>query len=314
MCLYAPSFSAGITETGYPYNVNFIAGDYVKKADNKQQRRQATSKMLDIESKNRLSSTSIDELSNNPFLLECYLKTSIENTFSELLFRLTHEKYQEKKAQEFWKEILKHRDKLNKDLKRDVGILVATLDYLTNILEIIPNPKIIDDKSLEQTVESGTRDTLTGLYLRRVFDFYLEREIIKASRYSEPLSLIMLDIDNFKSVNDNYGHQTGDKILKQVGRIVLKTCRQTDLAARYGGEEISVVLPATPMEEAFVLAERLRKEIYDFYHSKQPTVSVSIGISSFNQQTNSSTNLIGEADKALYQAKSSGKNRVVKYY
>lgn len=279
------------------------------KKDSKQGKQQIIKKMLDIESKDRLSAASINKFSNDPEMLENYLKSSIESSFSELLFRLTYEKYKEDKAHEFWQAILKHRDELNKGVGRDVGILVASLDYLTNILDVISCPKITNDKSLERTAENATRDALTGLYLRGVFDFYLDKQIIDSLRYNRPLSLIMADIDHFKSVNDNYGHQKGDEVLKQIGKIFLKNCRQSDLPARYGGEEISIILPTTPLEEAILLAERLRKEVFKFYKSKQ-NITISIGVASFGNKITSSVELIKEADKALYCAKETGRNRV----
>lgn len=281
------------------------------KKNSKKEKRQITKKMLEIESKDRLSAASIDEFSNDPKMLEQYLKSSIECSFSELLFRLTHEQYKEDKAHQFWEAIIKHRDVLNKIVGRDVGILVASLDYLTNIVDVISSPKITNDKSLEQTAESATRDDLTGLYLRGIFDFYLHREIVESLRYSRPLSLIMADIDDFKKVNDNYGHQKGDEVLKQIAKIFIKNSRQADLPARYGGEEISIILPTTPLEEACVLAERLRKEVFSFYESKE-AITISIGLASFGNGITSSFELIKEADKALYSAKDQGKNRVVK--
>lgn len=278
-----------------------------------QEKEQITKKLLDIESKDRLSSDSINKFSNNPKILNVYLESSLGCNFSELLFRLTQEKYEEDKAYELWEAILKHRDELNKSLGRDVGILVAALDYLTNIINIILSPKITNDRSLEDAAEIATRDALTGLYLRRVFDFYLHREILESTRYNKPLSLIMADIDNFKAVNDNYGHQKGDEVLEEIARIFLTTSRQADLPARYGGEEIGIILPATPMEDAVVLAERLREEVFKFYSLKIPTVSISLGVASLGKENASSSQLIREADKALYCAKENGKNRVVKY-
>lgn len=278
------------------------------------QRERTTKKLLDIESKDRLSANLIDKFSNNPHLLNLYLQASIENTFSELLFRLTHKKYQEDKAYQMWEAILKHRDELNKILERDVGVLVASLDYLTNITDIISSPKIIDDKSIEEIAELGTRDALTGLYLRRVFDFYLNKEIATSNRYNIPLSLLMVDIDDFKKVNDTYGHQKGDETLKEVAKIFLQHSRQSDLAARYGGEEIAIILPSTTLEDAYNLAEELRKDVFfQFNKPNTPSVSVSIGVALLNYGENSILELIEKADKALYKAKESGKNKVIKY-
>lgn len=284
----------------------------MKKERSKNQKEQTTKRLLDIESKDRLSAGSINKFSNSPNLLNNYLHASVENTFSELLFRLTHEKYQEDKAHQLWEAILKHRDKLNLVLHRDIGILVAALDYLTNVTTIISSAKIIKDKRIEEIAELGTRDALTGLYLRRVFDFFLHKEVAKSNRYNIPLSLLMIDIDDFKKVNDTYGHQTGDEVLKEVANIFLTHSRESDLPTRYGGEEIAIILPATSLEEACILAEKLRKEVFFRFHQpKNPIVTVSIGVASLNKGI-SSTELIKQTDEALYKAKASGKNQIIK--
>jgi diguanylate cyclase (GGDEF)-like protein len=270
-----------------------------------------TQSLWDIESKCRFSSESIDDLAKTPQLLDQYLKTSIENTFSELLFRLTHEKYSENKAFKLWTAIVKHKGILNRDLGRDVGILIATLDYLTNITGDILSPKIMDDKKIEAAAKVATRDALTGLYMRNVFDYFLEAEISKFFKYNKPLSLIMSDIDNFKDVNDNYGHQKGDEVLKQISKILLQNSRQSDLPARYGGEELAIILAEIPIEKAILIAERLRIQIFQYYKLKTPAVTISIGVSTFCKEMISGHELIKAADKALYAAKESGRNKVV---
>ncbi|MGW8272774.1 MAG: diguanylate cyclase, partial [Thermodesulfovibrionales bacterium] len=198
----------------------------------------AARKMVDIESKERLTSHSIGVLSEQPTLLKEYLESSMANTFSELLFRLTHETYTEEKASELWQQIVTHKNFLRKLLDRDVGILVAALDYLSNITGDIVSPKIMSDMQLEEAAAMATRDSLTGLYLRGVLDFTLERMVLEHRRYGKILSLLLLDIDDFKQVNDQYGHQAGDEVLRRIGGIILKSIRKADFPARYGGEEI----------------------------------------------------------------------------
>lgn len=270
-----------------------------------------TKNLWDIESKNRVSSKSIDDLSKTPQLLSRYLKTSIDNTFSELLFRLTHQNYSENKAFKLWTAIVKHKIQLNRTLDRDVGILVATLDYLTNITSDISNPKIMDDQKIEEVVREATRDALTGLYMRNVFEFFLNIELLKSRKFKRPLSLLISDIDNFKIINDSYGHQKGDEVLKQIARLFIDNSRQFDLPARYGGEEFAIILGGTPIEEAFVKAERLREQVFQFFRLRMPTVTISIGVSSLSNEIKSMKQLIVKADTALYAAKQSGKNKVM---
>jgi len=205
--------------------------------------------------------------------------------------------------------IIKHREEVKNKLGRDLGLLVSTLDYLTNISCDIKSPKIIDDLRIEEAALMATRDYLTGLYLRSVFDFSIVQLFKEHKRYGKVLSVIMLDIDNFKNVNDNFGHITGDKVIKKMGKVILKTIRDADFPARYGGEEIGIILPETPEKKAIVLAERLRKNVNENF-SNEPIITVSIGVASNIAAARNGIEMIRFADKALYAAKLKGKNRV----
>lgn len=206
-------------------------------------------------------------------------------------------------------EIITHRKKVESKLGRDVGFLVASLDYLTNISGDLISPKIMEDRHIEEAALMATRDHLTGLYLRSVFDFSIERLYKEHKRYEKNLSLIMLDIDGFKKVNDNFGHQSGDAVLKGLGQVVLQTVRDADLPARYGGEEISIILPETSEDKAIIIAEKLRKNVKKCFCS-EPKITISIGVSSNVDIAISGIDMIRYADKALYAAKLKGKNRV----
>lgn len=159
------------------------------------------------------------------------------------------------------------------------------------------------------------RDGLTRLYNRRSFDERLVYEIKRRARYHHDLSLLMVDLDHFKSVNDTYGHKAGDLVLRKVGEILSTVFRTTDLAARYGGEEFVVLLPHTSEEAAWKLAERVRTAIEDcaFHFDGQDfAVTASIGVASVEGGSLSSDDdLVLKADKALYQAKNNGRNMVV---
>lgn len=272
-----------------------------------------TKKLVAIESKERLTSDSISALADQPALLKSYLDSSIANTFSELMFRLTHEIYTEEKATELWHQIVKHRADLKKKLDRDVGTLVAALDYLSNISGDISSPKIMGDLCIEEAATMATRDSLTGLYLRGVFDFSLERMVREHLRYDRALSVLMLDIDDFKIVNDNYGHQTGDEVLRRLGKLLLKGIRKVDFPARYGGEEIAIIFPEMSLDQAVEMAERLRRSVCRCFEEKGPRITVSMGLSSIHEpDTTTALNLVRQADMALYKAKRSGKNKIVK--
>jgi diguanylate cyclase (GGDEF)-like protein len=200
-----------------------------------------------------------------------------------------------------------------KRLDRDVGILVAALDYLTNITGDISSPKIMADLRIEEAAAMATRDFLTGLYLRGVFDFSLERMVLEHRRYEKTLSLLMLDVDDFKQVNDQYGHQAGDGVLRGIGKLILKSIRKADFPARYGGEEVAIIFPETPIDQAVVMAERLREDVHRYFAERGPGVTVSIGVACIHDpDITTALALVRQADKALYRAKGAGKDRVVR--
>ncbi len=162
----------------------------------------------------------------------------------------------------------------------------------------------------------GLTDALTDLANRRFFDYMLSREVAQARRHQQPLSLLMIDIDLFKNINDTGGHLTGDAVLKDIGRLIKKSFRQTDISARYGGEEFAVILPQTSRENAFILAERFRKSVANSLFSVNGctiNLTVSIGVASLELDLTggiiSKADLILAADQALYRAKQSGRNR-----
>jgi diguanylate cyclase (GGDEF)-like protein len=278
-----------------------------------QEGQEATRRLVDIESRNRVTSKSIGDLADKPSLLKHYLESSITNTFSELLYRLTHEIYTEEKAAILWEGILAHRASMSKLLARDVGMLVAALDYLTNISGDILNPKIIDDLQLEAVANIATRDSLTNLYQRSVFDFILDRMVLEHRRQKMAISLLFIDIDDFKKVNDLHGHKDGDTVLRRIGKAILDSLRETDFPARYGGEEITIILPATPLVQATEKANRLCEELSRCFKKPGPIITVSIGVACIAESdlTTTAKGLVHRADLALYVAKSDGKNRVV---
>jgi diguanylate cyclase (GGDEF)-like protein len=156
------------------------------------------------------------------------------------------------------------------------------------------------------------RDQLTGLFNRRFFDIKLGEEIDRAARYNRDLSLIMCDIDHFKKYNDEFGHLKGDDVLKTVAELLKGSCRSSDTAARYGGEEMAVILPETHGEKAMFVAEKARLLIEkQAQEVAGKPVTVSCGVAYFKKNIGTAMELIAAADKALYKAKESGRNRCV---
>lgn len=165
----------------------------------------------------------------------------------------------------------------------------------------------------QEVKELATIDGLTGLYNHRAFQERLESEIERARRFGLRLSLLMLDIDFFKRLNDTYGHSFGDEILRRIGCRIVESIRNIDLAARYGGEEFAVILPETSLEGAVVTAERIREAIKDYRmtHGEDViSVTVSVGISTYPVDALSRKDLIEKADVALYQAKNTGRDKI----
>ena len=165
----------------------------------------------------------------------------------------------------------------------------------------------------KQAVDKAYIDPLTGLNNRAAFDKSIEQEVELAIRHNYTLSLMMLDLDHFKKINDNYGHIVGDAVLKSFADCMIDCMRRSDTVFRYGGEEFCIILRNTNIEGAKLLAERVRTSVeeMDFdYHNINLKISVSIGLSELTQGDNAST-LTERADKLLYKAKESGRNRVI---
>jgi diguanylate cyclase (GGDEF)-like protein len=179
------------------------------------------------------------------------------------------------------------------------------------VLAIQAAQSILRANLFEQTERLATTDGLTGLLNHRTFQTRADEAVLLASRYKKKLSLILTDIDHFKSVNDTYGHPTGDQVLKGVARILRKTARDTDLVARYGGEEFCVLMPETDLAGAKVIAERIRKEVEAAtFESElgQLKVTISLGVATFPESAMAKQELVDKADQCLYFAKNHGRN------
>jgi diguanylate cyclase (GGDEF)-like protein len=174
---------------------------------------------------------------------------------------------------------------------------------------------------LARTRELALQDELTGLANRRAMEQLLMVEVSRALRHGRPLSILMADVDHFKSINDTYGHRAGDEVLRELARLLAENLRSIDKAARYGGEELLVVLPETPVAEATCVAERVRNAVaaHDFMveqdeAAKAPLclhLTTSLGIASLPDDGDSPEKLVQTADRALYHPKHQGRNRVV---
>ncbi len=168
-------------------------------------------------------------------------------------------------------------------------------------------------RAADELERLATQDGLTGLKNRRALDEQLTAEYQRALRYKTPLSLILLDVDKFKSFNDTFGHPAGDEVLKSVGKILGEGVRNIDFAARYGGEEFALLLPSTDAQGALILAERLRAAIEN-HGWKVRAITSSFGVATLQPNTKAAAELLKSADEALYQSKESGRNRVTHHH
>lgn len=193
--------------------------------------------------------------------------------------------------------------------------------YFTGIIRDITERKQIEHSLVEankKLEELSIRDSLTNLFNRRYTDKVLEIEFNRAKRYSNSLSCLLIDIDYFKKINDLYGHSFGDKVLVYFSSFLLEMTRSTDIVTRYGGEEFLIILPDVNIHGAMDFAERLRDGISKrIIEDKETNISIaasiSVGVSSFGEHTSDKDEIINQADKALYEAKRTGRNKVCCY-
>jgi diguanylate cyclase (GGDEF)-like protein len=203
------------------------------------------------------------------------------------------------------------------DEKRHIEIIDAARSQLAELSSELLNQVHSQAHCLDELRQQVGLDGMTQLNNHQRFLEILQKEVSRAARYQTPLSIIMSDIDHFKSINDFFGHQAGDQALKCVSAHLKKLLRDSDQIARYGGEEFAIILPMTPSKEAFLTAERLRKSIASLkipYDQRSLSVTMSFGIASYEKKRDVDIEgFIKMADEALYDAKNSGRNKSCLY-
>ena len=189
-------------------------------------------------------------------------------------------------------------------------LLAAILAFITALII----KYLIKSRDFEQQYKLATTDGLTDLYNHRYFQDQMKMNVEHSKRYETNFSLIIIDIDFFKKFNDTYGHQSGDAVLRQVAQILKRNVRATDIVCRYGGEEMSIILPNTGKDEAQMTAEKICKIVsekqFKLNNDKETHVTISLGVSTYPFDGETPTNLIDAADKRLYNAKNNGRNQV----
>jgi len=233
--------------------------------------------------------------------------------FSAWVHLLTQLEFSEMEARDIWTGTLDHKSEMEKQMNRPLNFVTALCDYLMVIKKSFHQPKMVELELFEETTHSSRCDALTGLYNRGYFEETLAREAHRSLRYESEFSLVFFDLDDFKKINDTHGHLAGDWILKKVAELIQKEKRTEDIAARYGGEEIVLILPETHKTNGLLKAERIRRlieEAFFDYEGKKIRVTVSAGVAAFPMDTDVLDDLLACVDRALYRAKNQGKNRV----
>ncbi len=232
--------------------------------------------------------------------------------YTHLLALLCHLRFEPEEARRRWGELLEHRQRLEERWGAPVDLRVALASFFLHVERRLENPTLIEMHQLEQTQAFAYRDQLTGLRNYRFFELYMAHELQRSAQYGWPLSLILLDIDNFKPYNDRHGHTAGNQVLAEFGRLLAAACRKVDISARYGGEEFAIIAPSTPKLGAEQVAERARHAIAA--HDWGPDhLTVSAGVATYPGDATDVGELVRRADEALYLAKARGKNQVQLY-
>lgn len=229
--------------------------------------------------------------------------------FPDLLYVITHHYFVPEVAEGVWNGILAHKFMMSKTLGRNVRVIVATLDYLSNITRQMASVTLMSEAYASEMVNLSMRDGMTGLFNHSTCYELLELELRNHARYGVGVALMLLDIDDFKLINDRFGHQEGDRILREVAAALEGATRESDICCRFGGEEFAAILPFTnDIREAVAIAERTRATVAKIASGGQVTVSVGVALCGDAACTPHS--LVEEADRALYRAKRAGKNQV----
>lgn len=232
-----------------------------------------------------------------------------EGLFADMLYALTRKSFPSRQAKLLWGEIGDHRKKLHDILHRDPGVTLAAHDYLVNVSGLLKGAGLIEEQKFQTLATVASRDGLTGLYDKTTFARLLNEELSRQARFGRPVTLVLVDIDHFKMLNDTHGHADGDVVLAQVAELIAQQARSTDSCGRFGGEEFGVVLPEVDTHAGGLLAERIRSAVERHFEGTAYNVTVSLGIATGNSGVRAD-DLVRAADAALYDAKRAGRNCV----
>jgi diguanylate cyclase (GGDEF)-like protein len=213
---------------------------------------------------------------------------------------------------------MKHKRRLSEALGRKVAFRVAALDFLSARSPHLRQARLIARPEFESLLSFVNIDEVTRVYNRRYFNDELAREVQRARRYGGSLSLLIIDLDDFKRLNDSFGHQEGDTALRKIGRLLRENTRQSDSVCRFGGDEFGVLLPETGHEHAANLAERIRRAVPRLALERSEGgdvlargLTVSVGGATYPDDCDEAEELVALADQMCLDAKRAGKDRVL---
>jgi diguanylate cyclase (GGDEF)-like protein len=223
---------------------------------------------------------------------------------------VTHLDLRESQCLQLWEEMITRRRQLSEALHRIVSLKTALMDVLSTA-GLLRVPVLIEYDELKKLNLNAVTDSLTELYNRRVFNEFFERELNRAKRYNQPLSLVMMDMHRFKEVNDKHGHPRGDEVLRMAAATLKKALRTSDFAFRIGGDEFALILPQTDAAQALALSRRVETVFADTLKPLQLNVTVGMdyGVANFPQDADNAEDLVRIADERLYQRKHAHRGR-----
>lgn len=235
-----------------------------------------------------------------------------DDVYRSLFHRAAHLWFEADEARQHWRELVGHWRGLDTKLGTPQDLRVALVSYFIDVARRFENPTVIEMQMLEEARDLAYRDGLTGLFNYRYFRESLALEISRSERYGAPLSLVMVDVDDFKAFNDEHGHEAGNRALCDIGAALSESVRPVDVAVRYGGEEFTLLLSSTPKVGAQLTAERVRARIEEIF-AERGALTASFGVATYPADAVVGDRLVRCADRALYLAKATGKNRVALY-
>jgi diguanylate cyclase (GGDEF)-like protein len=223
---------------------------------------------------------------------------------------VTHLDLRESQCLQLWEEMITRRRQLSEALHRTVSLKTALMDVFSTS-GLLRVPVLIEYDELKKLNLNAVTDSLTELYNRRVFNEFFERELNRAKRYNQPLSLVMMDMHRFKEVNDKHGHPRGDEVLRMAATTLKKALRTSDFAFRIGGDEFALILPQTDAPQAHALSRRVETVFEDTLKSLQLNVTAGMdyGVANFPQDADNTEELVRIADERLYQRKHAHRGR-----